>query len=397
MATIKAKLRTSTVPGKPGTVFYQIAHCHAVRQISTRFRLLPEQWDAERERPFVRTELDASIRSRIESDLSQLQHIVRTLNRYTHSYTVDDIVEQFRAPSSHSSMLQFMREQIHHLRCVNRLGTARNYERALRSFSSFLCDDDLPFSAMTEQLIDNYNLFLIKRGVVRNSISFYMRILRAVYNKAVRQHLVEQRFPFRQVYTGVDKTRKRAVDERIIARLYKLELPEHSALALARDLFIFSYCARGMAFVDMAYLRKTDISNGMIRYTRRKTGQRMYIHIEPCIRRIIDRYGKSNPPYIFPILQEDSPERSYKHYEQALNYYNRCLKKLSERLHLSVALSSYVARHSWATAARDHRVPISVISAGMGHTSERTTQIYLTTLENSVIDAANKSIIARLG
>ena len=397
MATIKVRLRLSTVPGKPGTVFYQITHRHAMRQLSTRFRLLPEQWNTERMEPYVRDEHSALIRARIDNDLLQLRRIAHRLELQMQRYTVDDIIEQFRSQESRSSVLQFMREQIHHLRCVNRLGTARNYERTLKSFSTFLCNDDLPFSALTERLIDNYNLFLVKRGIVRNSISFYMRILRAVYNKAVRQHLVEQNFPFQHVYTGVDKTRKRAVDERIISRLYKLELPAHSALELARDLFIFSYCARGMAFVDMAYLRKSDLSDGMIRYTRRKTGQRMYIQIEPCIRRIIDRYGGSDLPYIFPIMRDESPERCYKQYEQALNYYNRCLKKLSERLHLSVTLSSYVARHSWATAARQHRVPLSVISAGMGHSSERTTQIYLTTLENSVIDAANKAIVARLG
>ena len=397
MATIKVKLRPSSCPGKPGTVFYQIHHRRTVRQISTRFQLLPEQWSLTRSMPLPESEKMALIRRRIESGLQQLQRIVRQFESRGLPYTADEIVASFRNIDHRSFVLHFLREQIEHLRRVNRLGTAHNYERARKSFASFLQDEDLPFSAIDEELIDSYNLFLVRRGVVRNSISFYMRILRAVYNKAVRQQLVEQRFPFREVYTGVDKTRKRAVDEQIITRLYKLELPPQSALTLARDLFIFSYCARGMAFIDMAYLRKSDISDGMISYTRRKTGQRLYIRIEPCIRRIIDRYAAHDRSYIFPILQDEAPEQCYVRYERGLNYYNKCLKKLSGELQLPVRLSSYVARHSWATAARQHQVPISVISAGMGHTSERTTQIYLMALEHSVIDAANQTILARLG
>lgn len=397
MATVKVKLRPSSVDGKPGTLYYLISHRHATRQLAIPLRLMPGQWDSRLERLSPSVENSMLLQSRIEYDLKLLRQIIVQYEQFMLPYTVDDIVRRFYTLEKETSVLQFMRGQINHLYRINRIGTARNYERALRSFADFLSDSDIPFSALDDRLVDCYNRFLVERGVVRNTISFYMRIWRAVYNKAVRQRLVEQHFPFQNVYTGIDKTRKRAVDEQIIARLHKLDLPEHSGLALARDLFIFSYCARGMAFVDMVYLRKSDLSNGMIRYTRRKTGQQLIIQVEPCIRRIIDRYGANDLPYIFPILVEDSPERCYQHYEKALNYYNRCLKKLSALLKLSVGLSFYVARHSWATAARHHRVPLAVISAGMGHASERTTQIYLGALENSVIDAANRSIIARLG
>ena len=149
-----------------------------------------------------------------------------------------------------------MREQIAQLTADNRLGTARNYTRTLHSFSSFLGGGELPFAAFTERLVEEYNAYLLRRGVVRNTVSFYMRILRSVYNKAVRRRLAEPASPFGGVYTGVDRTRKRAIDERLIARLKNLDLPVSGPLPLARDLFVFSYCARGMAFVDMAFLRK---------------------------------------------------------------------------------------------------------------------------------------------
>lgn len=165
-----------------------------------------------------------------------------------------------------TSVLSFMRKQIRAMRDAGRLGTATNYEKAMRNLAEFLCGKDLKLSEMTEQFIADYNVFLIRRGMVRNSISFYMRILRAVYNKAARQKLVEPAHPFEEVYTGIDRTRKRAVPESVIAHLYRLELEEGTMLALARDLFIFSYCARGMAFVDIAYLKKSDIRNGMLCY-----------------------------------------------------------------------------------------------------------------------------------
>lgn len=216
----------------------------------------------------------------------------------------------------------------------------------MKNFAEFLGGVNLPFSVMTEQLIADYNAFLVQRGMVGNSISFYMRIMRAVYNKVVRQKLVEQSHPF-TVYTGIDRTRKRAVSESVISQLYKLKLTEGTPLALVRDIFIFSYCTRGMAFVDIAYLKKENIQNGVICYARRKTGQLLSVCIEPSIQRIIDRYSSTS-------------------------------------------------HHSWATAARNHNVPISVISAGMGHTSEQTYPIYPTLLDKSVIDDANQGLIRSL-
>lgn len=289
-------------------------------------------------------------------------------------------------------------EDIARLTSEGRLGTARNYTRTLNSFSAFLGGTDLPFAAFTEPLVEEYNAYLVRRGVVRNTVSFYMRILRAVYNRAVRQRLTEQSFPFSGVYTGIDHTRKRAVEERLIGRLRNLDLSGSDALALARDLFIFSYCTRGMSFVDMAFLRKRDLSGGEINYVRRKTGQLMTVHLETCMREIVRRYEwrTRNTPYVFPLLTAEEPGRAYSQYQIALNYYNRQLKRLSQLLGLEEGLSSYASRHSWATAARNRRVPITVINAGMGHTSERTTRIYLSSLESSVIDCANRKILSAL-
>lgn len=375
ITSVKVKFRASRVSGKAGTIYYQLTHLRRTRCITTGIRLMPGEWDASAQRA-----------------------VSPEPGREGRPYTVDEVADRFCAQSCGVGVTAFMREQIAQLTADNRLGTARNYTRTLRSFSVFLGGGELPFAAFTERLVEEYNAYLLRRGVVRNTVSFYMRILRSVYNKTVRRRLAEPASPFGGVYTGVDRTRKRAIDERLIARLKSLDLPVSGALPLARDLFVFSYCMRGMAFVDMAFLRKKDMRDGAIHYVRRKTGQRMTVHLEPCMREIIGRYAPRtrDTPYLFPVLTAEDPARAYAQYQVALNYYNRLLKKLASLLGLDSGLSSYTSRHSWATAARNHNVPLPVISAGMGHTSERTTQIYLSALETSVIDSANRKILASL-
>ena len=396
--SVKVKFRTSRVPGKAGSIYYQVTHDRQVRRIATRIRILPSWWDAAAGH-ILPLPGEASVwQCRIACDVDLLRRIIRDLDREGRPYTVDDVADRFGALPRGVGVTAFMREQIAQLTADNRLGTARNYTRTLHSFSGFLGGGELPFAAFTERLVEEYNAYLLRRGVVRNTVSFYMRILRSVYNKAVRRRLAEPASPFGGVYTGVDRTRKRAIDERFIARLKNLDLPVSGPLPLARDLFVFSYCARGMAFVDMAFLRKKDMRDGAIHYVRRKTGQRMTVHLEACMREIIGRYASRtrDTPYLFPVLTAEDPARAYAQYQCALNYYNRLLKKLASLLGLDSGLSSYTSRHSWATAARNHNVPLPVISAGMGHTSERTTQIYLSALETSVVDSANRKILASL-
>lgn len=123
---------------------------------------------------------------------------------------------------------------------------------------------------------------------------------------------MEQTFPFRNVYTGVERTRKRAVPEDIMVRLQKLDLTHSAPLAFSRDMFIFSYCTRGMAFVDIAYLKKEDVSGGMLSYVRHKTGQRLTVRIEPLIEEIIQRYEPfvRNMSLPFPIITSNDPEEA---------------------------------------------------------------------------------------
>ena len=393
MATVKVKLRPSTVPGKAGTIYYQLTHLRQVKQITTKIHLHPKNWDSNNTQIIFTDSTSYLLQCKIDRDLDRLKKIICKMDTECANYTVNEIIEKFHQTNSDYTITDFFTKQIQKLKNDNRRGTARNYNKTLKSLKAFMKNTDSTFNIVTEQFVESYNTFLIQRGVVRNTISFYMRIFRSVYNKPVTQKIVEQTFPFKNVYTGVDKTRKRAVTETVISQLLSIDLKKSKALQFARDLFIFSFYTRGMAFVDIVFLKKSNIQNGYITYVRHKTGQELTIKIETKLQNIINRYEKKDSPYVFPILNTEDGNKAYSQYEIALNYYNRQLKRLSNFLEPNINLSSYTPRHTWATTARNKNVPLSIISAGMGHSSERTTLIYLTKIENSVIDEVNKTII----
>lgn len=400
--SFRVKFRPSSAADCEGTLYFEICRKGLTQEIPTVLRLRAELWDARSERVIPPSGEAAAevlaVQRQLDGDMDLLAHIVGSFEAYGKKYSARDVAMRFRAADRRVTVLGCLHERIETLTAAGCLGTARNYRRACNSLRNFLSGADLPMCALGERTVASYAAWLRARGVVRNSLSFYMRILRAVYNRAVVERITVQTFPFRNVYTGVDRTRKRAVKEEVILRLRQLPLRPGSALALTRDLFIFSYCMRGMAFVDMAFLRKCDLADEAISYVRRKTGQRLTVSLEPCMREIIARHAAraAATPYLFPILTACDPREAYAQYQTALGCYNLRLAKLSALVGSGVRLSSYTSRHSWATAARDRNIPLPVISAGMGHASEKTTQIYLATLENSVIDSANRTILAAL-
>lgn len=278
---------------------------------------------------------------------------------------------------------------------MGKLRTSETYQTTLKSFMKFRKNKDLLLDEVTSEMIQTYEAYLQNRGISRNSSSFYMRILRAVYNQAVEKDLTSQKFPFKHVYTGIDKTVKRAISIKYIRQIKNLDLSMKPTLDFARDMFLFSFYTRGMAFVDMAYLKKKDLTNSMLTYRRHKTGQLMLIKWEKCMQEILDKYDTTGTPYLLPIIRVMNKDER-KQYENALRMVNNKLKEIAKTICLPIPLSTYVARHSWASIAKSKNIPLSIISEGMGHDSETTTQIYLSSLDSSAIDRANSLIIKDL-
>lgn len=241
----------------------------------------------------------------------------------------------------------------------------------------------------------SYESHLKHRGNTPNTISFYMRILRAVYNNAVDNEVIENRNPFRKVFTGAEKTIKRALNLTTIKKIKNLDLSLSPKTDFARDMFMMSFYLRGMSFIDMAYLRKTDLENGHMTYRRRKTGQQLTIEWTKEMQMILDKYPENPTRYLLPIItkEEGNQRRHARNVNESINHH---LKKVAEKVGVLSPLTMYCARHSWASAAKAKGIPLSVISEGMGHDSEATTQIYLASLETSVVDKANALILKSL-
>ncbi|MCC8176102.1 MAG: site-specific integrase [Bacteroidales bacterium] len=290
-----------------------------------------------------------------------------------------------------SSFVTALAERILNRGLVRRAETMRI---ALRSFQRFLGDRRPSIAEINTSLIEAYETHLRQRGVTRNTSSFYMRNLRSAYRTAIEEAHIPDAQPFSTVYTGIDKTTKRAVTIDEIRRIGAMDLSKKRNLAIARDLYLFSFYTRGMPFVDMAYLLKNDLSGGYLTYRRHKTGQLLVIEWTPEMQAIVDRYPTSTP-YLLPIITQEGPTPRLQ-YLNALSRVNRNLKILGNRLGLTITLTSYTSRHGWATIARNLNVPLSVISKGLGHDNEKTTQIYLDTISSSVVDQANRMILSSL-
>ena len=397
MTSIKVKFRYSTVEGKEGSIYFQIIHNRVVRQLNTDYKIYETEWYAEAESVMVtgnRSNILLGIRERLEWDIARLEKVICQLETERRRYTADDVITVFHKMTKEASLFTFMHGVIAQLKQLGKIRTSETYTATLKSFMVFREEQDVPLDGITSDLMLLYEAYLKARGVRMNTISFYMRILRAVYNRAVEKGLAEQQNPFRHVYTGVDKTVKRAIPIKIIKALKELDLSVKPSLDFARDMFMFSFYTRGMSFVDMAYLKKSDLQNDILTYRRRKTGQELSIKGEKCMAEIVAKYPDNHINYLLPIIKEKENER--KQYDNALHLVNYRLKDLSKILKLQRPLTMYVARHSWASAAKAKNVPLSVISEGMGHDSEATTQIYLASLETSVVDKANKMILGLL-
>jgi site-specific recombinase XerD len=400
MASVKAMFRASTVDAKQGVIYFQIIHNRVVRQLTTDYHIFSNEWDGKsiqtagcdsKRRNYLKTTGE-----RIDWDLKLLRSIINQLDNRQQRYTADDIIATFKQSAKEYSLFNFMQGIIARLQQLGKQRTSETYRATLRSFMQFRDGKDIPVEEIDADMMLTYEAHLRGKGLARNSTSFYMRILRAVYNRAVEKGVTVNRNPFKQVYTGIDKTVKRAIPLKAIKQIKNLDLTMQPPLEFARDMFLFSFYTRGMSFIDMAYLRKRDLANGVLTYRRRKTGQQLLIRWEKCMQEIVKKYGTpADSPYLLPIITTPgNAERAQ--YQTMLHRVNYCLKKIATLAAIPVQLTMYVARHSWASAAKSKNIPISVISEGMGHDSEMTTQIYLASLDTAVVDRANAQILKDL-
>lgn len=397
MASIKVKFRPSAVADHEGTIYYQILHERKPRQLLSDYHVFQSEWDESRAMVVTtqnseRKAFILSIRERIRWDVERLTKIVRKLDGNGLQYTADDVIDEFNRYAQEYSLFNFMESIIIKLKQNGKVRTSETYTSALNSFKKFRKDEDIMLDCLNSEVMEAYEAWHQSRGVAPNTISFYTRILRAVYNRAVEEDIVENKNPFRHVYTGVDKTIKRALPLPVIKKIKALDLSLTPALDYARDMFMMSFMLRGMSFIDMAFLRKTDLQNGYVTYRRRKTGQKLVIEWTNEMQLILDKYPENASDYLLPVIRNPGTNERCTYHNMGYNI-NHSLKAVAKVVGVTIPLTLYVARHSWASIAKSKGIPLSVISEGMGHENEATTQIYLASLDTSAVDKANSLIL----
>lgn len=400
MTSIKVILHKSW-KHKEGTypVVLQMIHNRKKKLLYTGHRVTEEDFDAALQKvsPGANSVLSARairlINRDIKHQVNELWKKVRTLERRGAGFSVKDFSNKPEQPDS-ICFLKYMSDQIDDKRKSGHYGIAEAYQYTLNSFSLFLKKQTFPVSGITPPLIRMYTDFLVEHQASPNTIAYYMRNLKTIYNRIIADGVRKAcNCPFKSVRTGIGRTPKRAISREELSRIVNLRFDAKSErhLEIARDIFMFSFYCRGISFVDIILLKKKDIVSDTITYFRQKGKQPVRVSITTQMQELMDKYT-CDTEYLFPILNPLSPQPLYKQYKLALKRINYGLKSVGKRAGVKYPLTTYMARHSWATLAKSLGIPVSFISEGLGHTSERTTLIYLKEIDSSTLDKINEAV-----
>lgn len=384
-------------------LFFRFTQKRQCKYISTGIALTQEFWNETEQRITESCPDSESLNWQLKEKLAEYQKQIDKLTVLEIEVSFDTLFGQ-KSRYINCTVSEYFQQQIDYLKNIGKVGSAVKYTSCKHLLEQ--CGlGRKRFEQVDLQYLQDFEAFLIRKGNTSNSIATKFSVLRAVYNKAVKHKVfAETENPFKQYSVGRfwKPTRKRAITKEDVRRIQSLELPastEVYSTAFARDIFLFSYCVAGINFKDIATLRYGDIQNGRIYYQRHKTGKELNSPILPQTREIMNRYSKpdaSSDDYIFPILDRHihkSEQQICNRVHKVIGHVNANLKRIAEMAGLKVNLTTYVARHTFATVLKRSGVNIAIISESLGHSDLETTQIYLDSFENSQIDEAMKNLL----
>lgn len=301
------------------------------------------------------------------------------------------------------SLNEVMEVAIQELRANGQWGTAHVYQSTANAFLAFCSSQNLIINRLTPSLLKEFEGYLRRRKCSWNTVSTYMRMLRAAYNRAVEQRWASyQPHLFEHVYTGIRSDRKKSLEAAEMGQLMHkieeaLQQPDEKPIRWNTEgLFVLMFLTRGLPFVDLVYLHKQDLQGNVLYYRRQKTGRRLRVTLSKVALWLVEQMKSSDEssPYLFPILRSRSDsEEAYREYQLALRNFNHRLARLGRELGIH-NLSSYAARHTWATLAYHCEVAPGIISEAMGHSSIAVTETYLKPFHDQKIDEANRMVIS---
>lgn len=407
----------------------RLTHKRKTTSIKTGIHLKKEDWDEEALQ-VKKTYKGATNVLRLNNEIQKkkaeaLDSILKLEEKAKQApLTITDIKQQIDPSVSSQSFYDFGEKLIKELINTERVGTARSYQgviSALKTFnkgkpfeknmggnpkatnkSKFAAKfkevhyRDLKFEEINYNFLTKFENYHIGSGNELNGLAVYMRTIRSIYNQGIKAGAADKSYyPFSDYKIKTEPTKKRALESTYLAKIIALDLPQEHSCFDARNYFVASYMMYGMNFADMAHLQKIDVVNGRIQYRRRKTSKLYDIKIAENLSKIILHYIQQNPAskYVFPIIKRESAVLQERDIQNARKSFNENLKDIAEMCGIEQNLTSYVSRHSFATQAMLQNVPINAISAMLGHSSLKTTEIYLKGLPSNILDDYNSQIL----
>ena len=381
----------------------RFTHDRNTKLVALGLSVEPHYWNKDAEMLTSDCPERAILQSKIDSALAVYRKKINRLEALDVPVNFDTLFE----PTTRKAGITIedgFNAEIERLESLGKINSATKHKYALQVLDGYK-SVKTALEAIDLDYLKGLELYLRQRGNKDNSIATRFAIFKAIYNKAVKEGKVtvkQNPFTLFQVGSLWAKTRKRAIDKDDIQRLIDLEIADGHTTEyrrLARDLFLFSYFTAGMNFGDIARLRYKDIVKGRVNYSRHKTQKLLSFQLVPNALQIIEKYSRANhaqEDYIFPILdrsEHKTAQQIFNRLHKVLRKVNRELKTLGEQIGLEMPLTTYVARHTFATVLKRSGVNIAIISESLGHSDLSTTQIYLDSFENSQIDAAMQNLL----
>ncbi|ESU19933.1 hypothetical protein FCR2A7T_13380 [Flavobacterium cauense R2A-7] len=401
MSSIKIILRDKPTSEGLYPVVLRITKNRKTKLISLKFKCLAKDWD-EANNQFKKS-FPNSLQSNIL--LNKLKEralkIINDFGLEEIDFTLNQFDEKFRDKSgSDVTVLNFWNEKVEDLNKAGRTGNAKAYNETRKSFFKFVKNNQLMFKDITPTLLDKYETYLRANNNNDGGVGVKMRELRALYNDAIKKGVVaEKYYPFKTYKISKLKkgNNKRALTRAEVKLIAELNEFEHPHLAEAKRLFLFSYFTRGMNFYDMMKLRWSNIENDRIIYVRSKTKRKFVVKILKPAQDILDYYKDtiSFTDYVFPIILKEglTPLQIENRKDKKLKQFNKDLKKIASVVGINKPVTSYVARHSFATNLKELGISTDVISQSMGHQNVSITTAYLKDFDNDIIDDANERLL----
>jgi integrase len=404
MASIKVVLFTSkTLSNGEHPVLLRVIQNRKVSYISIGASSTKSLWDEQNNLPKKKHPLYKQLLVLIDAKRIEANKLQIELETDNIDLSAKEIKRKLKRTTNNKSVLKYFNETIEHLEKSNRIGYANIFQTTKNSIINFCKTEELEFNDITSNFLMKYEEDCLKRGVSLNAIFVYMRTFKTLINNARKENIVKETFnPFKEInftkYTRI-KTKKRAITKEQIKKIAALKLEAETSLFHAKNYFLFSFYNRGINFIDMAFLKWEDIKNDRLTYTRRKTKEQFTIGmLAPAIDILNyykEKYYDGEDSYVFPILNSTHKTAKSIDYriDRMLKIVNKDLKEIATLAEIDEKLTTYVARHSFATIMKRSGVSTAIISEALGHESEKTTQIYLDTFESKVLDEASMAIL----